>query len=129
MTERSSAIVMFCMFVVLSGCASIDSKVAQDLRTTLMNTDEIGYGTGHGMKVDLLGKIDDKKKINEIVAKLRFGEGSEISSTEPFDRYIFFMNENRTMTTIRFEGAKIRYQGKEYIMNNETRDYLNRFYK
>jgi hypothetical protein len=39
------------------------------------------------------------------------------------------MNANKTMTTIRFEGEKIRYQGKEYKMNSVTKEYLNELYQ
>ena len=129
MTEKLKAIAVLCMFAILSGCASFDSHVAQDLRLTLINTQEIGYGTGHGTNVNLLGKISEKGEIDEIVSMLKFSEESDISSQEPLDRYLFFMNANKTMTTIRFEGEKIRYQGKEYKMNSVTKEYLNRLYQ
>jgi len=129
MTRRTNKLVLICVLTVLSGCASIDSQVAQDLRHKLINTNEIGYGVGQGAEVDVLGKISDQDKINNIVGMLEFGDESEMSSQEPFDRFMFFMNKDKTMTTLRFDGDKIRYQNKEYIMNEGTRNFLNKYYR
>ena len=129
MIKTLSMIVTLCIYTLLAGCASIDSQIAHDLRLNLMNTKEIGYGTGQGSKIEVLGKLIEREMIYEFINMIKFGEESEISSQEPFDRYVFFMNENKTMTTIRFEGEKIRYHGKEYNMNADTRVYLNKYYQ
>ena len=129
MRIRIQAIVVLCMFTFFNGCASVDSQIAQDLRHTLLDTKEIGYGTGHGTSVKLLGKINEEEDIIKVINMLKFGEEPNVISQEPLDRYIFFMNTNKTMTTIRFEEGKIQYQGNEYIMDSETRDYLNEYYQ
>jgi hypothetical protein len=129
MTKRKRVLTLIFMLTILAGCASIDSQIAQDLRHKLSNSNEIGYGVGQGSEVDVQGKISDKDQIDKIVSMLEFSSESEISSQESFDRFMFFMNKDKTMITLRFDGDKIRYQNKEYIMNEKTRHFLKTYYQ
>jgi hypothetical protein len=129
MTRRTNNLMLICVLTVLSGCASIDSQVAQDLRHKLIDSNEIGYGVGQGAEVDVLGKISDQDKIDHIVGMLEFAGESELSSKEPFDRFMFFMNKDKTMTTLRFDGDKVRYQNKEYTLDEKARNFLNKYYQ
>jgi hypothetical protein len=129
MKKGNTILTMLCALTILWGCASIDSQISKDLRISLTNTTEIGYGIGQGANVELLGKVIDKEKINDIVEKIKFGKESEISVQEPFNKYIFFMSKDKTMTILRFEEDMIQYQNKEYKMDKETKGLLNEYYQ